>query len=200
MRFAAPLALLLALTSLFATTSFAQTNTTQPKSITAPSDLSRGTSDIIKLFAAGKKDSALIFYAKFSGLEFRPTAKHITYLQAIGISPEVITAMLASDKERQSAVVIQRDIEPTYVATAASTATASSASPPAVRKNEQQYQPTIVYPDYSAYPNYYGAFVSPEENKSRRPVISIVIGVGVGFGDGYYHGYRGYGGYHIGRH
>jgi hypothetical protein len=183
------------------TASASATVTTTAPAVSAPADLSHGTSDVIKLFRAGKKDNALIFYAKFSELDYRLTAKHMAYLQTIGISPEVIAAMLQSDRDRQNAVVVQKEFEqPTFVPTnptAANVQRSSVQKPAPAPVAQTQFEPTTVYPDYSAYPNYYGSFDTSDDRSRNRTRISIGIGVGVGLGDGgYYH--HGYGGFYSG--
>ncbi|MGZ4963437.1 MAG: hypothetical protein ACXWC8_12855, partial [Limisphaerales bacterium] len=80
-------------------TNTAVTNTPAPVRTTsaepvAPADLSKGASDVVKLFRTGKKDSVLLFYVNYSDLDYKLSADDIVYLKRIGISANVITEMM----------------------------------------------------------------------------------------------------------
>jgi hypothetical protein len=187
-----------------------QTNVVATNALVVP-DISKGTSDVVKLFRSGKKDNVLIFYANNSGLDFNLSPDDLIYLKGIGLSSSVITAMMESDKERHNKLVVRLDDGDRDVASATSTVggnepretatrvAATQAAPPSDGA-ENQSAPAPIYPDYSAYPNYYETFDNSDGGSLvRRPTISIGIGVGVGFGDGFYRGgYGGHGGGHFG--
>lgn len=177
--------------------------TNAPAQMNAPDDLSRGTTDIIKLFRAGKKDNVLIFYVNNAGLEYKLSADDIIYLKAIGISKDVITAMMDSDKDRQKSVIVQAELERPIFAPEVPTVTTPEAAPPIavqqptpVAEDQVQSAPTVIYPDYSAYPDYYQSFDNASQGHTH-----VAVSVGIGFGStGFYHGYAGHGGHFGGRH
>jgi hypothetical protein len=175
-----------------------------------PKDLSKGAKDVIKLFRDGKKENVLIFYAKYSDLDYKLSADDIIYFKAIGVSANVISAMMESDTDRQKALAVRMDDDrfaTTITAPASATvdatpvvarATVAQQSPPATTE-EPQMTPTVVYPDYSAYPNYYETFDNDTHSHFIQPTITVGIGVGVGFGGGFDRGYYGRGGHFGGR-
>ncbi len=222
MRIASPFALLMSagFTLLLGTETSvqAQTNTavanapapaqTTPAEPVAPADLSKGASDVVKLFRTGKKDSVLHFYVKYSELDYKLSAEDIVYLKQIGISANVITEMMETDAERQKAMAVRNE-DDRFTALAATPASATIAQlvvtpRPIVQERAAAVEETkattsIVYPDYSAYPNYYETFDNSEAGHFGHSAISVGVGVGVGFGDGgYYRGY-GHGGHFGGR-
>ncbi|MDB6056284.1 MAG: hypothetical protein JWO95_128 [Verrucomicrobiales bacterium] len=212
MRTAASFALLLSICLLVASTnsSRAQTNNveqTTTAELVAPAGLSKGASDVVKLLRAGKPDNVLLFYVKYSELDYRLSAADVIYLTKVGISTNLITAMMETDAERQKALTVKFDEDRLTTAVAAapdanqvapmpvvSTRAVVQQNAPAVEQPE--FTPSIVYPDYSAFPNYYETFDNSDHHHGRVSV-AIGIGVGVGFGDGGYG--RGYGGYGYGR-
>jgi hypothetical protein len=206
-RITGSLALIFGLALLLSNGAHAQTNSPAPAVVTTttnqvamtnapvtPADLSQGTSDIVKLSRAGKKDSVLIFYANNAGLRYHLSADDIIYLKAIGISQQVVTAMLEADKEQQKAVVVQPDLPSAAVPPTQGLATSDPVYQEPALNNEAQYVPSPVYPDYSAYPGYYGSFDNTEHHNGQ---VSVAIGIGVGadvrFG-GFYRGGGHFGG------
>ncbi|MGZ4963974.1 MAG: hypothetical protein ACXWIU_02790 [Limisphaerales bacterium] len=197
----------------------AQTNTavtnapaparTTPAEPVAPTDLSKGASDVVKLFRTGKKDSVLVFYVKYSELDYKLSAEDILYLKHIGISPSVITEMMETDAERKKALSVRNE-DDHFTSIAAAPSSTTEAVPPVVLPRAVVQQPavaveeteatlSVVYPDYSAFPNYYETFDNSDRGHFGHTTISIGIGVGVGFGGGsYYPGY-GHGGHFGGR-
>lgn len=146
----------------------------------------------------GKKDNVLIFYINYSELDYHLSADHVIYLKAAGLSSDVINAMLEIDKEHQKALAVRSDEDRFFGRTdfgTAKPAPVASASPAVESKAE--YIPSVVYPDYSAFPTYYQTF-----DNSDRHHASVVIGIGVGavlgFGDAAFHGV--YHGHFGGRH
>src|SRR4051794_29276960 len=63
----------------------------------APADLSKGASDVVKLFRAGKPENVLSFYVRYSELEYNLSGDHIIHLKTIGISTNLISAMMETD-------------------------------------------------------------------------------------------------------
>ncbi len=162
----------------------------------APADLPQGAKDVVKLFGMGKKDSVLVFYVSYSGLDFHLNAQHVIYLKSVGVSSQVINAMIETDKEHQKALAVRSDDDRYYAPTVSSGLKAEPAenvAPP--EQSELPAVRAVIYPDYSAFPSYYQTFDNSDHNH-----VSVVIGIGVGatlgFGDGFHHGYYGHGHYH----
>jgi hypothetical protein len=61
---------------------------------TLPDDLSPGLSEIVKLAQAHMDESVILAYIKNSGLVFSPSADEILYLSGLGLSQDVIGALL----------------------------------------------------------------------------------------------------------
>jgi len=176
-----------------------------PAAPVEPKDLSKGAKDVIKLFRDGKKENVLIFYAKYSELDYKLSADDIIYFKAIGVSANVISAMMESDSDRQKALAVRMDdyrFATTITAPASATfdATARVAQQPSsAAVQEPAMTPTVIYPDYSAYPNYYETFDNDTHSHFSHPIITVGIGVGVGFGGGFDRDYYGHGGHFGGR-
>ena len=164
----------------------------------APTDLPKGASDVVKLFQMGKKEPVLIFYINYSGLDYHLSANDVLYLKAVGLSSGVIDAMMEFDKERQKALAVRSDDDryfgrtdsPDVKAQPAAVATVAASG---VVQTEARYIPSVIYPDYSAFPSYYQTF-----DNSDHHHVSVAIGIGVGavlgFGDvGFRHGNYGHG-------
>jgi hypothetical protein len=196
-----------------ASAGFAQTNATPsvtpalaapaaPPAV-APKDLSKGAGDIIKLFHAGKKDNVLIFYAQNAGLDYKLSADDIIYLKSVGLSENVITAMMEADKEREKSLAVRFDDDRnTSASVSAPPAETTRRTPPAAQTaaaiDDPQLSSVPVFPDYSSYPNYYGPLDPAGDSSPHYPRVSVSVGVGVGLGfqNGFYGGYGGYGGYY----
>jgi hypothetical protein len=187
-----------------AVASVTATNQIDTNTVVEPADLSRGASDVVKLFRSGKKDNVLIFYVNNAGLDYKLSADDIIYFKQIGLHSEVVTAMMVSDKEREKAVVVQSDLEVPTVELAGPTPVASAVRVAQQRapvpRNDPQPVPSDTYSGYSGYANYYGPF-NPEEtgDHSSHVAVSVGIGLGLGVGTGYLDsGFYGYG-RHFGR-
>lgn len=210
MKTAASFALLLCLFVASTNSSFAQTNSvstsdadTKTAELAAPAGLSKGASDVVKLLRAGKPDNVLNFYVKYSELDYRLSADDVIYLKSVGVSTNLITTMMETDAERQKALAVKFDEnrltsavpaaapEPIQVASTPVVTTRTAVQKNAPLVEQEEFTPSIVYPDYSAFPNYYETFDNTEHHHGRVSV-TVGIGVGVGFDGGYYRG-NGYG-------
>ncbi len=94
------------------TTSRAQTDTPAPAPANAPAstnlapaelpklpaDLSPGLADVIKLTQSNVGDDVVVGYIKNSGNTFKPTADEILYLNDVGVSQDVINALMQNGK------------------------------------------------------------------------------------------------------
>src|SRR5262245_33546477 len=56
--------------------------------------LSAGLADVVKMFQAGVDQQVMLAFIQSSTVAFRPSAKEIIYLRDLGVSSELITAML----------------------------------------------------------------------------------------------------------
>src|SRR5262245_2017226 len=65
----------------------------------APKNISTAASEIIRLAESGVGDDALLAYVKGSQTKFELSAQAILYLKDLGLSSEVLTAMLERDRE-----------------------------------------------------------------------------------------------------
>jgi hypothetical protein len=198
MKTAASFALLLGVCWLVASTnsSCAQTNNVLQTATTdpvAPSGLSKGASDVVKLLRAGKPDNVLLFYVRYSELDYRLSADDVIYLKKVGISTNLIKTMMETDAERQKTLAVKFDEDRSTTAIAAPNS--ASAIPTSIATTqatvqpsaEPEFVPSVIYPDYSGYPNYYETF---DNSGSRHGRVSLEIGIGVGIGsrEGFYHG------------
>jgi len=63
-----------------------------------PADLSPGLGDVIKLTQSNVGDDVVVGYIKNSGNTYKPTADEILYLNDLGVSQEVINALMLNGK------------------------------------------------------------------------------------------------------
>lgn len=63
-----------------------------------PADLSPGLADVIKLSQSNVGDDVVVGYIKNSGATYKPTADEILYLNDLGVSQDVINALMQNGK------------------------------------------------------------------------------------------------------
>jgi len=164
---------------------------TASPSETRPVQLSSGVAEILKLERARLSDEVITAFIRNSGKIYSLSASEILYLREQGVSAPVVTAML---DQRQNAAATAAQAAPQPVPTApTSTQPASTyvAATPVYVAPSPVYvysSPSYGYYDYGYYNYwpYYGGYWG-------YPGWSFSLG----FGGGYYGGYRG-GGYHGG--
>src|SRR5437867_1043444 len=65
--------------------------------VQAPVDLSPGAAEVIRLAESGAGDDVVLAYIRNSGAPFSLSADHVLYLKDLGLSSEVLSAMLNHD-------------------------------------------------------------------------------------------------------
>jgi hypothetical protein len=155
--------------------------------------LSLGVAEVVKMHQAGVGSNVIKGYIENNTLPFHLTADGIIYLQHLGVSQEVTSALISRDGELQKQAFADYQEQgrayqqqqgpgaPTYnqasLANAAAPVVMPSTPAPAVYLNADAAPPPV-YPDYSAYPYYdYGY---PDYGPG------VVIGGGLGWGWGGY--------------
>ncbi|MGZ4964615.1 MAG: DUF6600 domain-containing protein, partial [Limisphaerales bacterium] len=97
-----------------------------------PADLSPGLADVIKLTQSNVGDDVVVGYIKNSGTTYQPTADEILYLNDVGVSQEVINALMQNGKTGGQAAVVAAPAQPMQqqIPTPPSNATLSSPEVP----------------------------------------------------------------------
>lgn len=148
--------------------------------LTSPSDLSYGTSEIVKLYQSGVGTDLILGYVKNYRVKFQLSGPEIIYLHNLGVSSEVVLAMLQHDRQieqENSAVMAQNQ---TFQAPAQAPQQATvvvAPTPPQVVYVAPYAAPIYSYPAYSYYPNYYSGYYGPS--------ISLGFGHRFGYGVGF---------------
>jgi hypothetical protein len=73
----------------------------------APDELSGPTLDLVKLFERGENHDALMRYVKTSPKNFNLSVADVNYLKDLGVSTDVVFAMIRNDAARQNALAWQ---------------------------------------------------------------------------------------------
>ncbi|MDB6058346.1 MAG: hypothetical protein JWO95_2190 [Verrucomicrobiales bacterium] len=113
-----------------------------------PADLSPGLADVIKLTQSNVGDDVVVGYIKNSSNISQPTADEILYLNDLGVSQDVINALMkngkAGDGNNASAVASVPAMQPQQIPTPPSNATLSSPEVPtySVTQDAQLGAPT----------------------------------------------------------
>ncbi|EEF62910.1 DUF6600 domain-containing protein [Pedosphaera parvula] len=89
---------------------FAQTPPAPTQPVGAPTQappntpvvLSTTAGEVVKLVEAGSSDDVVIAYVQNSGSTYNLSADEVVYLKDLGVSPQVVTAMLSHDTELRS--------------------------------------------------------------------------------------------------
>ncbi|MEO6034607.1 MAG: hypothetical protein ABIQ35_05085 [Verrucomicrobiota bacterium] len=186
--------------ALFALSSISAFAESGPVAAQSPAPISYGVSEVLKLAQAKLGDEIIVSYIQNKGQSYADlTATDIVYLHEHGVSPRVVTAMLAQRPplSEPTQVAAPQAVVPPARAIASEPTSAIAPvryAPPAVEY--VQSSPTVIvmrdssprlidygiYPRYSYYPSY-GYYGYPRASFS------------FGFGGGYYGGYHS-GGYH----
>src|SRR5437764_9717359 len=66
-------------------------------SVAAPTDLSPAAAEVVKLGESGVGEDVMLAYIQNSQAAFNLSANHLLYLRDLGLSPQMITAMLNRD-------------------------------------------------------------------------------------------------------
>jgi len=101
------------------------------KIVTAPAVLSPGVEDVIQLARARVGDEVMLAYVEASTNTFRLSADEIVYLHDVGVSAEVVAAMVRHGQALQDKVVLPADVIPEAVASTAALAPTESEAPAA---------------------------------------------------------------------
>jgi hypothetical protein len=80
-------------------TSYPSIDASAQPSPSAPVELSPTAAEVVKLVEAGSSDDVIIAYVKNSGSTYNLSADEVVYLKDLGVSPQVVTAMLSHDTE-----------------------------------------------------------------------------------------------------
>jgi hypothetical protein len=134
-----------------------------------PSNLSPGLSEIIKLAQAHVDESVILAYVKNSGQVFSPTADEILYLSDLGLSQDVIGALVktglpAAGPQSPQAIATAPVAAPPPVATPAPTA------PPAA-ESQPDPGPSVFYNDLASY----GAWLQqPDYGLCWQPTVETI--------------------------
>jgi hypothetical protein len=75
--------------------------------VPAPVDLSAGLAEVIRLAESGVGDEVVLAYVRNSQAFFSITADHVVYLKDLGLSSEIISAILTHDTELRAKGPIQ---------------------------------------------------------------------------------------------
>ena len=148
--------------------------------LTPPSDLSYGASEIVKLYQSGVGTDLILGYVKNYRVKFQLSGSEIIYLHNLGVSSEVVLAMLQHDgqiQQENSTVMAQNQ---TFQAPAQAPQQATvvvAATPPQVVYAAPYAAPIYSYPAYPYYPNYYSGYYGPS--------ISLGFGHRFGYGVGF---------------
>ena len=163
--------------------------------------LSAGLDDIVKLAKAKVEESIILAFVQNSPVAYNPNAQEIIKLRELGISSEVITALIRRGDEvrKRSADMAKqtRSADPppatndppsaSVPSTVQPTVVYSAASPASVYTYPSYtYVPSYrYYPGYSCYPGglYYGGYYG-----GYYPRLSF----GVHFGGAYFRGHHGF--------
>jgi hypothetical protein len=168
------------------------------KDVARPARLSAGLDDIVKLAKAKVEESVILAFVQNSPVAYNPNAQEIIKLRELGISSEVITALIRrGDEVRQRIADRAEQTRPANPPPATNDQPSASVPSP-VQPTVVYYSaasPTVVYtypnytyvpsyryyPGYSCYPGglYYGGYY---------PRLSF----GVHFGGAYFRGHHGF--------
>lgn len=140
-----------------------------------------GVSEVVKLYQGGLSKEFIVGYIENSVLPFHLTAEGAIYLQHLGVSQEVISALIHRDGElqRQSAAAYQQQQQAAannqdLAGNPAPSVVIPVTPPPEVPYAYQDASAPVVYRDYAVYPYYgydYPYFYGSE----------VLIGGGFGF-------------------
>jgi hypothetical protein len=132
---------------------------------TLPSDLSPGLSEIIKLAQAHVEESVILAYVKNSGQVFSPSADEILYLSDLGLSQDVIGAIV------RTAPPAATPQNPQIIATAPAPASPLAGPPAAVSQPDSASGASVFYNDLAPY----GAWVQqPEYGLCWQPTVETI--------------------------
>jgi hypothetical protein len=164
--------------------------------------LSYGVPQVLQLVQAKVSDGVIVSFIQNSGTLYSLKAGEIVYLKQLGVSDNVLNAML----NQRSRVTGSTDpaastaSAPPASAPAASDQTYAAAAPaaPAVTYVQQAAQPSTVYVIPNTQTYYYSSpYVYPYYGGYYGwPAVSLSFGWGGYYGGGYHGGY--YGGWHGG--
>jgi len=177
--------------------------TAQPMVASQPApQLSYGVPQVLQLVQAKVSDGVIVSFIQNSGTIYSLKAGEIVYLKQLGVSDNVLNAML----NQRSRVAGSTDSAamtasaPPASAPAASDQTYAAAAPaaPAVTYVQQAAQPSTVYVIPNTQTYYYSSpYVYPYYGGYYGwPAVSLSFGWGGYYGSGYHGGY--YGGWHGG--
>lgn len=161
-----------------------------------PVQLSWGLDDIAKLSTAKVDESVILAFVENSETAYNPTAQDIVQLRELGVSAQVITALMRHGEGlRQTARESQKQVQAEHatVTATANTQPATVYHVPAASEAPVSTVTYIGYPRYYSYPDYnygYGypnSYYYPRYYAYGYPRFSL----GVHFGGGYYRGYYG---------
>ncbi len=162
--------------------------------LTAPSDLSYGESEILKLYQNGVGTAVVLGYAKNYQAKFQLSASHIIYFHNLGVPSEVILTMQQRDGQIQESPPVAAQVQShSAPAPVLAPTIVVQPTPPPVVYAAPLAEPVYSYPVYPYYPYYYPGYYGPSIG------IGIDFGPRFGYGGGFHGGFRGGGEFHGGR-
>jgi hypothetical protein len=190
----------------------AKANGTNANQSSKPARLSTGLDDIVKLAQSGVEESVILTFIQSSPVAYRPSAQEVIKLRELGVSSQIITALLRRGNElRERAAQAQKESAPAQpAAPPASNGQATSTVPSASVYYAPSAYPVNYAPVYATYPAYsysavsygyggcyYPRYYYPRYYSSCYPSVGFYggyyprVSFGVRFGGGGFYGHRG---------
>jgi hypothetical protein len=177
--------------------------TGQPIVASQPSpQLSYGVPQVLQLVQAKVSDGVIVSYIQNSGTIYSLKAGEIVYLKQLGVSDNVLNAMLSQRSRLTGSTdpaTTSASAPPTSAPAASDqTYAAAATAAPAVTSVQQAAQPSTVYVIPNTQTYYYSSpYIYPYYGGYYGwPAVSLSFGWGGYYGGGYRGGY--YGGWHGG--
>jgi hypothetical protein len=180
----------------------------------APDNLSDGTAQLVKLFQKGTSHQELLHYVKTSAAAFNLSVADVNYLKDLGVSTDVVFAMIRNDGARQNALAQNRLRNSVQSWASSDQVTENRATTPITAAGSGQViveaagsSSTALNPEDNSAPKYYD---STDNTRAAAPVVVPSYGYpysspapGYGYGNGYdnryispgYNNYNGYNSY-----
>ncbi len=180
----------------------------------APDNLSDGTAQLVKLFEKGKSRQELLRYVKTSSANFNLSVADVNYLKDLGVTTDVVFAMIRNDGARQNALAQNRLRNSVQSWASSDQVTENRATTPITAAGSGQViveaagsSSASLNPEDTNVPKYYD---STDNTRATAPAPVPSYGYpysspapGYGYGNGYdnryiapgYNGYNGYNGY-----